>query len=276
VLESPKPILIADLFPEILDHLLELLSGLSREDWQLPTVCDGWNVQDVALHLLGVDIGNLSIRRDGHVVSESIQDWDELVDFINEWNQDWVRVARRMSPALLTEMLCFVGEKTCDHFRLLNPHLIGGPVSWAGPEPAPVWLDIAREYTERWHHQQHIRDAVNRPGLKEPRYFAPVLATFVWGLPHAFRSVRAADRTTVTLTILGESGGSWSVRRENDAWQLYAGTVDEPDAAVQIDEDIAWRLFTNGIEANEVERQMAHSGDQKLARNVLKVISIIA
>ena len=36
-------------------------------------------------------------------------------------------------------------------------------VNWAGPEPAPIWLDPAREYTERWVHQQHIRDAVRNP-----------------------------------------------------------------------------------------------------------------
>ena len=233
MLDEPKPILVADLFPEILEHLLTLLSGLSRDEWQQPTACAGWNVKDVALHLLGVEISNLSIRRDGHVASESIQGWDELVEFINEWNQDWVCVSRRMSTALLTEMLRFVGEKVCEHFRLLNPHLIGGPVSWAGPDQAPVWLDIAREYTERWHHQQHIRDAVNRPGLKEPQYFAPVLGTFVWGLLRAFHSVRAADGMIVTLTIVGESGGCWSIQCENGAWQLYSGTIEEPEAIYQ-------------------------------------------
>ncbi len=276
MLQAPKPIMVSDLFPEILDHLLALLSGLSQEEWQQPTACAGWNVKDVALHLLGVEIGNLSIRRDGHIASESIQGWDELVAFINEWNQDWVRVSRRMSTALLIEMLRFVGGKVCDHFRLLNPHLLGGSISWAGPDPAPVWLDIAREYTERWHHQQHIRDAVNRPGLTEPRHFAPVLATFVWGLPRAFHSVRTTDGTTVTLTIVGKSGGCWSIRRENGAWKLYSGSVDEPEAAVQIDENIAWRLFTRGVEAEEAEEQMMYSGDRKLARNVLNVISIIA
>lgn len=276
MLEKTKPILVSHLFPEILDHLVELLSALSQDEWQQPTVCAGWNVKDVALHLLGVEIGNLSIRRDGHVVSESVQDWDELVGFINEWNQDWVRVARRMSTALLIEMLRFVGRNVCEHIRLLNPHLIGGPVSWAGPDPAPVWLDIAREYTERWHHQQHIRDAVKRPGLKDPQYFVPVLGTFVWALPRAFNSVRAANGTTVTLTIVGESGGSWSIQRENDAWKLYSGMVDEPKAVAQLDEDIAWRLFTGGIESRAAEEHLRFSGERKLARNVLNMISIIA
>jgi uncharacterized protein (TIGR03083 family) len=276
VLESPKPILVADIFPELLDHLLALLAGLSQAEWQQPTVCAGWNVKDVALHLLGVEIGNLSIRRDGHIASEPIQDWDELVEFINAWNQDWVRVSRRISTALLIEMLRFVGGEVCEHIRLLNPHLLGGPVTWAGPDPAPVWLDIAREFTERWHHQQHIRDAVNQPGLKEPKYLAPVLGAFVWALPHAFRTVRVAAGTTVTLTIVGESGGCWSIRRDDNAWALYAGAADDPEAAVQIDEDLAWRLFTGGVEPKAVEDQVAYSGDLKLAKNVLNVIAIIA
>lgn len=276
MLHEPKPILAAELFPEILEHLLILLSGIDPADWSKPTVCAGWSVKDVTLHLLGVEVGNLSVRRDGHVASENVQDWDELVEFINAWNQDWVRVSRRISTTLLIEMLRFVGEKICDHFRLLDPYLIGSPVSWAGPDPAPVWLDISREYTERWHHQQHIRDAVDHPGLKEPKYFAPVLRTFLWGLPHAYRSVDAKDGATLSLTIVGDSGGSWSIRREGGSWQMYAGLVDHPDAAVHIDEDIAWRLFTRGIDWKAAEETVTFSGDRKLASNISKVILIIA
>jgi uncharacterized protein (TIGR03083 family) len=276
VLQPLKPIFVADLFPEILERLLALLSGLDRADWDKPTVCSGWSVKDVALHLLGVEIGNLSIRRDGHVASEPIQDWDELVSSINKWNQDWVHVSRRMSTALLIEMLRFVGGEVCEHIRLLNPHLLGGPVSWVGPDPVPVWLDIAREYTERWHHQQHIRDAVNQPGLKEPKFFAPVLGAFIWALPRAFRAVRAVEGTTLTLAIVGESGGCWSIRREDAAWKLYAGEADDPEAVVQIDEDLAWRLFTGGVEPKAAEELVTCSGDRKLAKNVVNVISIIA
>jgi hypothetical protein len=42
---------------------------------------------------------------------------------------------------------------------------MGEPVTWAGPEPAPIWLDIAREYTERWLHQAQVRDATRNPPL---------------------------------------------------------------------------------------------------------------
>ena len=58
-LQPPEPTLVADLFPEILTELVRLLSSLSAEEWQTPTVCAAWPVKDVALYLLGGEIGNL-------------------------------------------------------------------------------------------------------------------------------------------------------------------------------------------------------------------------
>src|SRR4029079_2808652 len=98
---------------------------------------------------------------------------------------------------------------------------IGDPVDWAGPEPAPVWMHVAREYTERWLHQQQIRDALGRRGLMERRMFAPVLDTFVRALPHRFRDVASSDGTHVRLTITGNAGGMWSLIRERGGWRLY-------------------------------------------------------
>src|SRR5262245_2459550 len=192
-LQPPRPILVVDLLPAILDALLSLLGSLSADEWQRPTVCPGWCVQDVALHLLGVEVGNLARRRDGHAVAAYLTSWDELVTWLNDFNEAWVQAARRMSPRLLIDLLQVTGRQMCAFFRTLDPYALGGPVSWVGPEPAPVWLDLAREYTERWCHQQQIRDAVDRPDLTQPRYLAPVLAAFVWALPQTFRATPAAE-----------------------------------------------------------------------------------
>ena len=51
---------MADLFPDLLQRLFSLLSGLSEGDWRKPTAWPGWSVKDVALHRLGIEIGNLS------------------------------------------------------------------------------------------------------------------------------------------------------------------------------------------------------------------------
>ena len=93
-----------------------------------------------------------------------LNSWDDFVAFINDLNDVWVKATRRLSPAVLCDLLGFAGRQVCAYFDSLDPYADGGPVEWAGPEPAPVWLDLAREYTERWHHQQQIRDAVGKPG----------------------------------------------------------------------------------------------------------------
>lgn len=205
-IEPPEPILVAHLFPGLLEQLLALLRQLEDADWRQPTACGSWSVHDVALHLLGVEIGNLSARRDDHTSGAFIDDWDALVEFINRWNQEWVWVARRISPPLLIDLLELTGGQMSTCFQSLDPYAIGGPVSWAGPEPAPVWLDVAREYSERWHHQQHIRDAVSRPGLKEPRYLAPVLAAVRPGPPAGLPHDRCPTRDQRDAHRHGRSG----------------------------------------------------------------------
>jgi hypothetical protein len=146
----------------------------------------------------------------------------------------------------------------------------------ADAEPAPVWLDLAREYTERWCHQQQIRDAVGKRGLTQPRYLAPVLAAFMWALPRTFRATPAAEGTVVTLTIHGASGGQWSVRQEEDTWRLYEGAPNRRDAEVLVDEEIAWRLCTRGLSQEQVRAQVTFVGDQILASQVCAMVSIIA
>ena len=184
-LKPVEPIIVVDLFPEILGELLTLLSDLTDEEWCRPTACSSWSVKDVAQHLLGDDISILSRKRDYYAPSGGrVEGWDDLVALLNEHNEAWVRATRGISPRLLRDLLRHTGAHVCDYFQSLDPTIIGGPVSWAGPDPAPVWLDLAREYTERWLHQQHIREAVARPGLKQVRFFAPVLDAFARASPH--------------------------------------------------------------------------------------------
>jgi hypothetical protein len=145
-----------------------------------------------------------------------------------------------------------------------------------GPEPTPVWLDLAREYTERWCHQQQIRDAVGQPDLRQSRYLAPVLAAFAWALPRTFRATSAAEGTVITLTIRGASGGQWSVRQEAGTWRLYAGAPDRRDGEVLIDDAMAWRLCTRGLSQEQAREQVTLVGDQVLASKIYEMVSIIA
>jgi uncharacterized protein (TIGR03083 family) len=275
-LKQPQPIIVVDLFPQVLEGLLALLSGLAVEDWARPTACSSWSVKDVALHLLGDDVHILSSGRDEHSSAVFVTNWEELVRFVNAQNALWVQATRRMSPRILIELLGFAGRQVCEYFKSLDPYSVGGPVSWVGPDPAPVWLDLAREYTERWLHQQHIRDAVGRAGLKQRRYFVPVIDAFMRALARTYRETSAADGTLVAVTVSGESGGKWFLKREGTSWNLYVGAVDEPDTEVVVDQDVAWRIFTRGLRKREAQDQVMVVGDQALGLKVLDMVSIIA
>ena len=288
LLRPPDRILVAHLFPETLDALVELLRGLSNSDWQAPTICAGWSVKDVAQHLLAAEVGILSRKRDGYAFSgDPIKEWQELVALINDLNSTWVSATRRVSPRLLCDLMRFTGDQANSYFAALDPDATGDPVDWAGPAPAPVWLDVAREYTERWHHQQQIRDAVGRPGLKEPRYLAPVLDAFIRALPHTYRSVHASEGAAVSLEISGKAGGRWQLVNEGGRWQLYVdrGAPGQDSgrgrgqslsqATISLEDDLAWRLFTKGIRPETARAQVRIEGDEGLALPVLGMVSII-
>jgi uncharacterized protein (TIGR03083 family) len=275
------PIDTLPLFPGERSALLELLGDLPASEWEAPTICPGWSVKEVAAHLLGDDIGRLSWGRDGYVnpafaAGLDVATLPGLVAAIDRQNAVWVTGARRISPGLLIELLAMTGELTEAYFTSLDMTALGMPVDWAGPEPAPVWLDVAREYTERWVHQQHIRDAVGKPGLKERRWFAPVLDAFVRGLPRALRNAPAANGAALRLTIAGDSGGEWIALRHKGNWMLGTAPGMSVDAMVELDEDYAWRLFTKGISKEEARRSARIEGDEALAEQALETVSILA
>jgi uncharacterized protein (TIGR03083 family) len=204
-----------------------LLTSLTDGDWARPTSCPGWSVHDVAAHLLGVELGNVSVRRDRWgrgPEGENLDTW------LNRFNQQWVDAAGRISPALLIELINVAGLRFEEHLATLDLDAAGGPVPWAtGSDLAPVWLDVAREYMERYVHQQQIRDATRRPPLGVA-FTGPVLETAAHALPRALDQVIRPAGTVVTFTAEGEGGGAWHVVRAAARWELARAQPIQPAA----------------------------------------------
>jgi len=266
-----EPVLTSHLFAPINEELLALLRGLSAEEWNAPTVAGSWTVKDVAAHLLATTFGRLSVHRDGYARTESPEAFaNGIVGFIDTINRDGVAALRRLSPRILIELHERYGREMAELFESLDafaPALWG--VSWAGEEESPNWFDVARELTERWHHQQQIRDATGRPPLFA--YLGPVLDTFVRALPHTYRHVDAPDGTSVVLRITDEGAGTWTLLREDARWSLYAGEAPSPTTRVSLRGDAAWRVFTK----QKIDPKAAIEGDERWAGAALGMISII-
>jgi uncharacterized protein (TIGR03083 family) len=269
----------------VLDHKLsELLHSLKPEDWNRNTRAKLWTVKDVATHLLDGNIRAISMLRDNYFgdPAKGITSYQHLVDYLNQLNAAWVKATKRMSPALLIELLELTGKEFTRQMHSLD---LFAPaqfsVAWAGEERSLNWFHIAREYTEKWHHQQQIREAVHGDADKElisRELYAPVLETFMLALPHAYRAQSAEAGTLVHVTISGSAGGDWYLFRKHDQWELTRSRSPDDIAAsaIIINQQIAWKLFTRGMSHDEALISVAIKGNKELSKALLSMVCVMA
>ncbi len=274
------PIVVTNVYAQLHVELIALLKNLAPDDWYKPTAAGAWKVRDIVAHLLDSDVRRLSFQRDNapQVPPDApINSYRDLVDFLNDLNAVWVKAAERISPPLLIQMHELTGAQVGELFASLDPFapaLFG--VAWAGEEASENWFDVAREYTEKWHHQQQIRDAVGANPLTERKWLFPVLDTFLRGLPHTYRHTNADEGTRLVFTITGEAGGEWALQREGERWKLYAGSGDEAACVIRLDQDTAWRLLTKGLSRNETAARVAISGQRAFGEPLLGMLAVMA
>lgn len=257
--------------------LIELLRSLKSKEWDLPTLAPAWQVRDVAAHLLDTPLRKLSLVRDGCFTEKpDIRSSQDLIDFVNRLNREGVLVYRRLSPRVLIELMenaCVESANFHESLDPLAPAVFN--VSWAGESTSLNWFDTARELTERWHHQQQIRHATNRPGIMTPDLYHPVLDCFIRALPYAYRNIEASPSTAVQLDITGDCGGTWLLTKADAGWNFSRQFTSDPTAHVAIPQEVAWRVFTKGIERSAALAQSSLQGDRALGEHIFHLTAIV-
>jgi uncharacterized protein (TIGR03083 family) len=259
--------------------LIGLLRGLEPQDWGRPTLAPAWTVRDVVAHLLDGQVRRLSFQRDQlpTLAPESpISGYGDLVRFLNDLNADWIRAARRISPRLLIEFLESTGPPLAEFFATLDPHGPAFfPVAWADQATSENWFDIGREYTEQWHHQAQIRDAVGAPLLLDREWLHPVLELSMQAFCRAFKDVSAAPGTALVVQVTGDAGGTWSVVAASDGWSVFDGEHPSPAARAGCDGDTAWRLFFNALSQESARQRIVTEGDGTLLERLFSVRGVM-
>ncbi|MFC9995433.1 maleylpyruvate isomerase family mycothiol-dependent enzyme [Nocardia sp. NPDC127526] len=270
------PVDTRPLFPQERQALLELLATLDTEQWAKPTVCPGWAVRDVTAHILNDYVRRISGNRDRYA-GAAFTAGESLPAYLTRVNEEFVQAMRQCSPQTMIDLLAHLGPQLDQVWAATD---LSGPahldVSWAGPGASPAWLDIAREYTEFWVHQQQIRDAVARPGADSVALMHPVLVTFLHALPYALRDHARPAGTAITVEITGPAGGRWNVVNNGAAWILTAAPADDMVATLRTNQDTLWRLASRGITVDQARHRTELRGDRVLTDAATTLLAVVA
>lgn len=269
------PIYTTHLLAPIHEELVTLLRSLSPPQWLYPTSAGQWRVRDVVAHLLDGDLRRLSYHRDAlpPPALVALRGYDDVLAYLNGLNDTWVAAADRLSPRVLTQLVDEMGQQAVEFLAALPPHEAAHwPVAWAGEDRSENWMDVSRNYTEYWHHQQQVRDAVGAPPLTEPVWLQPVIALGVRAIPPALRNAVAPAGALIHVDITGPAGGQWWLQHEHDGWMLSDEAPVAPSEAtttIEMDAESAARTWYAGRQPQPAAERARIAGDARLADAVL-------
>jgi hypothetical protein len=267
------------LFPKLDALLLNLLKSIDEKDWNLPTFAGYWTVKDVAAHLLDGNLRPLSMLRDGFfgVSPKENNSYQSLLEYLNKLNQDWVNVMKRLSPKVLIELLEHSGTEYIHFIENLKPNdKAVFSVAWAGESESLNWFHIAREYTEKWHHQQQIRYALGCPEpLYEPKFYLPYLETSMRALPHHYRNVVAEIGESIEFVV--SEMGAWTILNQPNGWQIVNEQHrSKPSTQVIIPKKMAWKILTKATRHSEAEVEIEVLGKAVHGKHFLQMLAVMA
>jgi uncharacterized protein (TIGR03083 family) len=272
------PINTLHLFEPIEQKLIELLKSLTSEDWNKQTLAKRWTVKDVTAHLLDTQLRALALSKNyAEETPPNINSYQKLVDYLNQLNADWVKAMKRVDPDSLITLLESTQKLYIAYLQTLKPFdRAPFSVAWAGEHKSYNWFHLAREYTERWHHQQQIREAVNKQGIMNREFFFPLIQTFMMALPYAYRECVAENETVIKVIINGEEGGEWQIQYQQQQWHFTNSTRNTPTTIISLSPDTSWKIFTRALSKEAANERVTISGNEELGQPIFNMTSVMA
>lgn len=272
-----SPVDLRPLLRTVRARLDDLVASLDGDEWHRATACPGWDVADLVAHLVGDDLGRLSRTHDGAPGPER-RPGEDLPRFLDRINEEWVVACRRLSPAVLASLLGAGAVEVTAMWDAMALDDVTAGVSWAGLAEGPVWMDLARDTTEYWIHEQQLREAVGRPH-HDPTEASVVVDVLARGLPHALHRVPAPDGAVVVVHAV-DVDTAWLLARRADRWwfdgpadsETIAGVVPAL-ATVSADAAALWRRWSRHPDGPA--DALALAGDGRVAAAVVDHMAII-
>jgi len=277
-----KKIETLHLFPQLTKELLNLLRSIDESDWLRPSPINGRTVKDLVSHIIDGSLRKLAIQRDGFTDKTNIpniQSYGDLVNYIQTLNSDWMNITRRLSPKILVDLLEYSENQFNEFIKTLDPNDTAiFPVNWAGEMESKNWFDIAREYTEVWHHQMQIRISLGKPILMDPKFSEPLYDTFMRGLPYLYKDFTDFEiGYKIKISLTGTLNRSWVIEKYYEKWKLVENKADSIGTTVEFPSEIAWKIFTNTHREKEKYNSVIKiKGNEKIGLKLLEFVTVMS
>ena len=228
------------------DRLDGILASLDEQQWSSPSLCPGWSVSDVVLHLAQTEEGVVATVKEEYNPVTEIQ--IEGAANIDEAMEGWVRAERGAPPAELHARWNEARKRALETLRNADPET---PLRWAAAPLRPKTLATTR-LSEHWIHTMDIAEplSIDNPDTED-------IHSIAWlahrSIPYAFARDGRGDPPTVRLELKGPSGEEWSFGPD-DADCVISGSAGEfcRVAARRVPASEAKSLKAKGKRAKEV------------------------
>lgn len=225
------------------ERLDAILGSLDDSQWDVPSLCPGWSVRDVVLHLAQTEeavLASIEGRDAAFPVHEGASTIDEVVEH-------WVRAERETTPDVrdrwdVARRAALKSLRECDPDR---------PLSWAAAPLKARTLATTR-LSEHWIHTLDIADPL---GIEHPdTERLDHIAWLAWRtIPYAFMRAGRGEPPSVRAELTGTDGASLTFG-DADAACTIQGPVGEfcRVAARRLAPQEATKLEATGDRADEV------------------------
>lgn len=252
----------ADLAETEYERLLVLLETLSGEDWEQPTYCDAWNVQQMTAHLAGAVTGWSSL---GDLLHQTVRNpylfqFDEPVDGINK-----LQVEERAGdpPAELLAEFRRNGPRAITNRHKLPWLLrqIRMPLGVAGVASLAYLVDTIYP-RDQWMHRYDLCAATGKPMQLTAEHDGRLVALVMRDVAHKLH--RAGWKRLIILRLSGVAGGDYLI-----------GSGAGPDCSITID-PLDFNLRASGrVNVDDVWPRLTITGDTTTAREFLQLCEVL-
>ncbi len=198
---------LVDAYGAVVRAVIDLGRSMRPEDFERPTDCPGWTVQDCIAHVVALEawLGGEPLP------AVEVPAYEHIRSDVGRFTEIGVEYRRgRPGEAVVDELeevlalrqsQLYAGDLTADS-------VIDGPFG-----PAPAGSVVGLRIFDIWTHEQDVREALGRPGDLDSAAASVAMERIERGMPKAVaRSAGIAPGHTVIIDVTGPVVGRVGVR----------------------------------------------------------------